>query len=453
MLDDLEPIIVTLNKMNRKDLSLQILDEFKKHAHSFQQYDNLTKCYFKSKDYMSALELGEKALVLAPTSQYAHITRENLVNVYNHANFPEKALRYIKQCMAVVPADYDLMMQMSFAHYLLNEKDKAESILRSVLEDETIPEELRQKINFNLGTYHMLRDEFSLGLGLFLKYGSIMEIWKPADMTEPHLKHLKAWDGKPVPGATVVVGMQAGLGDEIINFRFLKHIKDMGMTPVYFNPMKSRKDLMGLFEYNGYQVVDDPRKVPSGYFAECMHLPVLMGLEYPDLWYGPYLNAKTEYVEKWIEKLGNLGRRKIAIRFQGNPEYDQDLHRSVPLKEIYESVKHIDADFYSIQRDTGMEELADFPGIIDLSAELNSWDDTLGIIANMDQVISTCTSVLHASAASGAETLALIPISAYYTWCHTTEKSPWYPENVTIFRQVKARTWKEPLQQLKNYIK
>ena len=157
--------------------------------------------------------------------------------------------------------------------------------------------------------------------------------------------------------------------------------------------------------------------------------------------------AITEiYNEKydWIKS----NKLKIGIRWQGNPDYDNDLHRSVPLKEIYESVKHIDADFYSLQRDVGLEELTDFPGLIPLHDHMKSFEDTLSIIDHLDLVITSCTSIAHASASMGKKTFILIPISAYYTWTHSLEQSPWYSDNVTLFRQERPRTWKEPLLKL-----
>ena len=76
----------------------------------------------------------------------------------------------------------------------------------------------------------------------------------------------------------------------------------------------------------------------------------------------------------------------------------------------------------------------------------------------MDYVITSCTSVLHASAIVGTETLALVPISAYFTWVSpTTEGRPentsiWYDDNLKVFRQVTPNSWEEPLSELGKYL-
>ena len=67
-------------------------------------------------------------------------------------------------------------------------------------------------------------------------------------------------------------------------------------------------------------------------------------------------------------------------------------------------------------------------------------------------VITTCTSVAHASASMGKKTFIFIPISAYYTWSHSTKQSPWYGDNVTLLRQQKPRSWNEPLLELKEIL-
>lgn len=299
---------------------------------------------------------------------------------------------------------------------------------------------LRTRILFNLGTYHLWRDDFQTGLRLFLFKGEELDYWKKVKLP------FTFWKGGIMPGRTIILHAEAGIGDEFINIRFMKHLRDLGMKPVWLTDRN--KDLCALYKRSGFDVITDKReltKIDNPLWTHPMSLPVYLDLQYKDLWYGPYLTPIV------TNKLPN-NKLKIGIRWQGNPEYDHDLHRSVPLKEIYGAVKHIDADFYSLQKDTGLEEMADFPGLIDMNHSMKTFDDTLSLMNELDLVISTCTSVLHGAAAMGKKVYALIPISAYYTWSHSTKQSPWYGENVTIFRQTAPRVWHEPLEELKNRI-
>ena len=148
--------------------------------------------------------------------------------------------------------------------------------------------------------------------------------------------------------------------------------------------------------------------------------------------------------------MSKKGKPSIGIRWQGNPMYDHDLHRSFPLQQVLDVFEGMDVNLYSLQRDHGLEEMTD--DIVDLSSKLLTWEDTLGAMSNMDLVITSCTSIAHASAACGFKTVVMVPISAYYVWSHSTEQSPWYGDNVTLMRQQRPRVWDEPVKQLKDSI-
>lgn len=462
---DLEPFIITLNKFGRADLANEVLDEFAKKAFEFNQHDNLAKCYFKIRNYDKAIRHGEKCLSITTNSQLLYNTRFNLVNVLNHANYPEKALRYIKQCEAVIPEDVDIILEKAYTYFLLNDKVTAEAILQDTLQrfDSVLSEEIKTKIKFNLGTYYLLRDDFQTGMKLFLEEGAKMKIWNTESIFarnnnlqfEKLNQKLRAskfikWDGVARPGKSLVIHAEAGIGDEIINFRFMKALEETGMVPYWYNSYEERKDLLSVFRRHGFNVIHTLDDVPGDevYYAQSMHLPIVMNLEYKDLWHGPYLKPNSVYIEKWKDIKKN--KPAIGIRWQGNPMYDHDLHRSYPLKQVLDLFDDKNVDLYSLQKDTGLDEIDN--RITDLSKNLESWEDTLACISNLDFVITSCTSIAHAAAAMGKEVIVLVPISCYYVWCHTGEKSPWYGDNVTLLRQQKPRSWSEPIAKLKEII-
>jgi hypothetical protein len=436
----LENTVQWLNEHKEKPQAISLLNTFAKYAWQYEEYDDIAKCFFKIKEYEAAMKYGELTYTTAYTNERRWSARANLINVYNHANYPEKALFYIKMQETTIPDDQDTRLEKAFAKFLMNDRDGAEAILREELLRDDLTPEVRTKIEFNLGTYHLWRDEFQTGLSLFLLKGEELNYWRKAKLP------FKFWEGGIQPGKTIILFAEAGIGDEFINVRFAKHLKQFGMNPIW---LTDRKDLATIFRRSGVEVITDRnelKKLDSPLWTYPMSLPVYLNLQYKDLWEGPYIAPIP------TNKLPNNGRPKIGIRWQGNPAYDHDLHRSVPLKGIYEAVKHIDADFYSLQRDTGLEEMADFPGLIDMQDSMKTFDDTLSLINELDVVISSCTSVLQASAAIGKTTCGLIPISAYYTWSHSCERSPWYGENLTLFRQNAPRVWDAPLAELSKKI-
>lgn len=440
----LETVITGLYQLREIPTARLVLEALARHTHTYDQFDELALCYFRIKDYLTAISYAQKALVLAHTNERMYATRTNLINLYNHANYPEKAMELIRIIDITHPNDIHNQLEKAFSLYLLNRKDEAEAIIRNQLEtNPSLDEQTKIKLRFNLGTYELYRDEFQTGLRHFLYEGRKMDIWK-----KPTLPR-KKWEGEIIPNMMLIIVAEAGIGDEFINIRFMKHLRDRGMIPVWYT---DRDDIRRIFEGNGYACFDRQavRAAQDYRWACSMDLPVLLNVEYKDLWNGPYLKPTTVMPLSSNEP----NKLKVGIRWQGNPEYDQDLHRSIPAVQICEAINNskIPVQFYSLQRDTGLDQLEQLPDVVDLSHLMNTYEDTLAIINELDVVITSCTSIAHASAAMGKKTIIITPISAYYTWSHSAKQSPWYGDNVTLFRQQRPRVWDEPLAELTQHL-
>lgn len=442
----IEELVISLDKMGETSAAVTLLDALARNSIVFEQFDDVAKSYFKIKEYEKAYRNAEKALSMYSGSSMFEV-KYNTLNTANHANYPERAMTLIKQLEIIRPNDIDLQMEKAFAHFLLNQKDNAEKILREQLDNPKNDEKVKTKIRFNLGTYELMRDEFQSGLRKFLFEGRKLDYWK-----KPSLP-FTFWEGEIHKGKTIYVRAEAGIGDEFVNVRFMKHLKDRGMNPIWFS---ERKDIAKIIRRNGFEVVSTVVGVPVKediYWTHSMDLPVYLNLEYEDLWYGPYISPDKEASNRWEEyfKEFNNGQPNIGIRWQGNPGYDQDLHRSIPLSDIMSALPK-NANVFSVQRDTGLEELKEFPHVIDLSSRLTDFEETLAVIDNLDILITSCTSVGHAAASMGKRVVIITPISAYYTWCHTMKQSPWYGDNLTLLRQQKPRVWDEPIKELKEVL-
>lgn len=460
--NDLEPYTLLLYNRGRRGLACEVLDVFAKLADSFGKWENLSKCYFKIKQYDKAIKMGEVALINAPTPQHAYIVRQNLTNIYNHNNMPEKALLYTEINQKILnSADHEL--EKSYAYFLLNRKKEAQAILEHELENrKDLTEEQKTKIRFNLGTYRLYEDRFQEGMRHFLLDGAKMKLWNTETIFYRNKRlMLPFWEGTP-DCKNLIVYAEAGIGDEIINVRFMKHLKDRGINAYWYAAVEElerlndkRPGLIELFRKNGIPVItslDDVKNIPNIMWTYSMRLPIYLGLEYKDLWSGPYLKPCPEFQKKW-QLDGH--RLKIGVRWKGSPLYDQDLHRSYPLKQLYEALAPLQMpiDFISLQKDEGLEELKDFPGMVDLSDKLESIEDTFALVSQLDCVITSCTSIAHMAASQGKQVYILVPISAYYTWSHSGDRSPWYGDHVTLLRQQRPRVWDEPIAQLQKIVK
>ena len=439
----LSSIIQFLKNTDELTTGKMLVDTFAKYASNATEYDNIAKWYMDMKDYPMAIKYAEKTLVNVSSNEAMQACRANLSKLYNHINDPVSSLRYSSINLKLNPDNHDALMEQVFSYFLLNQKDKSEAILRELIQLPNLPDELIHRIKFNLGTYDLYKGRFQEGLRGFLLDGKKLGLWK--NLTLP----FKFWEGGIQPGKTILIVAEGGIGDEIINVRFTKHLEELGMIPIWYT---TRRELVPIFTRQGVNVVTTLDKCPTdALWTYAMSLPIYLDLQPKDLWHGSYITPSAEYVNKWKQLLHTDSKKlKVGIRWTGNPLYEHDLHRSVPLDAIYDVVIDRDFELYSLQRDTGADDVKLYPDIIDLQDKLETFEDALGALSQMDIVITSCTSIAHASAALDiGKTIILAPISAYYTWASTTDTSTiWYSNNTKIVRQTKHACWNEPMNQL-----
>jgi hypothetical protein len=210
-----------------------------------------------------------------------------------------------------------------------------------------------------------------------------------------------------------------------------------------------------------------------------MDLPLILGVGEQELWDGPYLTvANPDIVQARRDRLhtpeGPSSIKRvftIGLRWSGNVLYEQDLHRSIPidllLAQLVAKLKEMPVRperirFVSLQKEASQDDqLKVFDTIMNVDPrygmtispisadDCDTFDDTLTLIGECDVVISSCTSIAHASAALGIPTYILTPIMAYYVWANGKQRSPWYDtDDVKIFHQKTPRDWSESVQEL-----
>ena len=447
------PVFDDLSSIEKQETIVQICDDIAPRLPKDSNgYDLLAYGYYKAKKYLKAIEYGEKALASTADPKAKGAIRFNLSKCYSYANFPEKAERYLKLNTIYNPDDMDSWIDYSVAIYGTNRKNEAEKILRDSLQKGTFTNPKDALIvQFNLGTHEIRAGNFKLGMQK-LSIGRELRIWGSYTHNFP----IPEWTGETAPGAKVLIVGEGGIGDEIINARFVHHMRERGLKPSWASA-HGLKDMMARLPFEGTQnytnfTSDIPNIKDFDYWTPGMNLPKNLGVDSDELWNGAYLTVNPEYAEKWANRMKS-NRLKIGVRWSGNPKYEQDLHRSIPLEEVWNRIRHLDADFYSLQRDEGTDDVLKCEGMIDLSSSLETFDDTLAVIDNLDLVITSCTSVAHASAALDKPTLIMLPVMSYYTWSEEKTTSAWYSGKTRLLRQHKQRDWTKPLQELESYIK
>ena len=170
-----------------------------------------------------------------------------------------------------------------------------------------------------------------------------------------------------------------------------------------------------------------------------MSAVVQLGYEYSDIDGRPYIGA-------YRPPPGLPKRRlKVGLCWRGNPRFEEEQYRLFDSALLFDAVKGADADFVSLQRDEGEEARPKWAARV----PLDTWEHTARAIAELDLVISSCTSVAHLSGAMGVPTWVIVPVMPYFIWALPGVASPWY-DSVRLFRQKKFGRWQAPFTAIKN---
>jgi len=433
----LKYIIEQLRAKQKYPQAKEILDIFAEQATTMEDYDTLGECAMIAQHHELRLKCAHFVYSSATTSKQLFDARENLYQCYNTLNYPEKALFYIDLNLQVKPNDTDTLLHKAFNLSLLGEKQKASELIYA-LRDSTTDTKIKETIESSMSMELLRKGETAKGIISFMNAGK-----KKNPLFEERLK-LKFWDGIAQPGKTIVINGEGGIGDEFINIRFIKNLKDLGMNPIFFSSWSMfRPDTVKLFRRHGIEVTTTYNEFKPDYlWTHLMSLPGYLGLSENQLWREPYIFPLKQEKNKLSDK-----KFKIGIKCNGNPYFEQDIYRSIPIEDMLSIVpENCSVYYFDLDKE--------YPGTISLKDKIKDWDDTLDYIDQMDIIISSCTSLVHAAGAMGKKTIVLVPIAKYYTWesTRTDNSTPWYGDNFTVIEQSKPRCWKTPLEKAKQIL-
>lgn len=460
--DPLHMIVDQLIKWERDKQAEELIDTFALAAGDHLELNNsIAKLYHDVRAYDKAEKQTLKVLHMCQDPQSKYAVRANLAKMYNAFNEPKKALFYSKQNLAVNSYSPETKLEMVFSYFLNGQKKEAETILREMKKEEYIyPEHTRNIINFNLGTYDMEAGDFLGGLGGFLLNVKKLDLWfNNKDIPLPY------WDGtydlKDNPLIMYMSG--GGYGDAFIAITYMKKLQDRGIHPMFVSP--NYPEIIKMFRRHGYEAYDtweDAVKVhPNAHWCFAFESVLYAKMKPEEMKTENFLWASEEARAKWAW-MKERKKLKVGVRFIGNKRNNQLLYRHIDLPDmmdfLHETFKGVDVEYYSLQKKDGEEEAAACPELINVADQIESFEDTAALLENLDIVISTCTSIVHLSAAVGTKTVVFVPIAAYFTYLMPQREdrpphtSLWYGDNFRYFRQTKPKSWAEPMIEARKFI-
>lgn len=251
-----------------------------------------------------------------------------------------------------------------------------------------------------------------------------------------------------IVGKSIIVSLEGGYGDEIIHSRFATSFKKSGASKVY---IASAPELVSVFEriegVDGVILRNASHTVQHDYWVPGFSAGWVAGHTFENFPSKPYLTPRADSVEVWKSMI-NSDKVKVGIRWAGNPKFEHQQFRRFPENFITNLAKYPELQIYSLQKDHNLVQLPE--GVTDLQHFLISWEDTMAAIANLDIIITSCTSIAHIAAGMGKETWVLVPVLPYHTWTYKSPEnrgSPYY-ETVRLFRQNTKSKWNDTFQSL-----
>ncbi|MDG0815790.1 tetratricopeptide repeat protein [Bdellovibrio svalbardensis] len=396
---------------------------------------------YHGKFYHEAQEVAERTLKLIPGNVNASY---NLARCQNASGRPDLAEQAMLPVLAANPQWPSAIIDMAVYVCSQGRFDEAYEMLLKAQQSLPAGHTEQEIVRFNLGWHLIRKGKFKEGMEC-LRIGRKLRIWGAYsnNLVKPVLEKHTNIQGKRV----AIIG-EGGAGDEIINARFAQVLKERGAIPMMVTGQKLEGILSNARDMAWAGNRKDLSNMEFDYWAPAMDMPQILDLDLHEIPSGAYLQASPEYLSKWRTMIPPNKKIKIGLRWQGNPLYERDLYRSVPFTEFKTFFGNPNFEFYSLQRDSGVEELDPGSPVKDLSAELKTWEDTAAAISCLDLVISSCTSIAHLAAALGKKTWVYTPINHYYIWASPGEKSAWYPD-VTLFKQTTFKEWSDCTSQMK----
>jgi len=252
------------------------------------------------------------------------------------------------------------------------------------------------------------------------------------------------WDGRPIPGQTLLIHDEQGYGDTFQFMRMVAWAKARSHATVV---LEINHETAGLARrMAGHDAITLRGELPPPFDVHCemMSLPHVMGLQLGDLPGAPmpYLSALPERRVAWRKRLAPYPGVKVAFLWAGRPTHFNDANRSMTLAQ-FAPLGQDGVTFFAIQKGPSEgQALAPPPGlkVVSLSSAIQDFEDTAAILCEVDLLISIDSSPVHLAGALGRPAWVLLPLLPDWRWLQHRSDSPWYP-SVRLFRQTAWGRW------------
>ncbi len=309
-----------------------------------------------------------------------------------------------------------------------------------VIEDAMIAHPDQKNLKFTRGIHHLIEGEFDKGWELYEYRDSIVK--------DNLFENLKTWEGENLKNSTILVTSEQGMGDIIQFSKFL----------INLSPLCKKIDfvlydkLLPIFKkkYKNIYICKKSEILQNKYDYK-ISLGSLNKYFYKEKnSNSSELISSNEDKEKYWKAIIKNKKKNIGLIWSGNFFGPKEPSRSIELKKFDKLLK-LDFNFYSFQNEIWDRDKKFFENsnLIDYSKK--SFVDIIGIIKNLDLVISTDTFFLHLACICNKETWGLISANSDWRWYEYYKYNPY--ESLKIYKQSNYKNWDDVFYLIQNDLK
>jgi tetratricopeptide (TPR) repeat protein len=361
----------------------------------------------------------------------------NLSEVYRVLGRLDQALTLARQSIAGDPADPLGPFNLAMIHYDRLEIGPCLAAARHSL---ALRANLPQS-HMKLAQAHLLAGEMEPG---WAEYEWRYQI--PGAQALMPATDRPQWDGRPLPDQTLLLIGDQGFGDVVMFMRYIPWA--LTLCPNIAVACSAEMQPLLARTYPQVRTFTKWDETPP-YAAYCplSGLPMRHGTRLDTVPNdGPYIAAEPERQALWAERLAAripAGLKRIGIAWAGRPTHNNDYNRSVALSVLAPLAAVPGVAFVSLQKGDGAAQAAQWPGpapLVDFGAQLDTFDDTMAIIAGLDLLVTVDTAIGHFAGAMGVPAWIMLPYAPDWRWLMERTDTPWY-DSLRLFRPPAIRRW------------
>ena len=353
---------------------------------------NYGKFFHDQKIYEKAIEYYNKSFEINPKNA---MSKYNIGNIYFVQKKFNSAIEYYKKATEVDPSHFFAYNNIALSLKKLGKFNEALKFYKKAID---INKDFVDG-HVNYGTLLLLTNKLDLG---FKEY----EWRKKSKIFSDYLDYSKLqiktpiWTGQNLQKKTILILSEQGIGDLIQFSRYLFVLRDRFSCKVI---LRLKQNLAHFFN-DTLEIITEKDKIPKHDFHN--HLASLPGIFYKKNKSFPknmnFIRENKEINQKWSKILNKYKGLKVGINATASSATTGD--RIIPIEnfKILTNLKNI--NFFIVQKDLDKNDVkiinqnSNVSYFEDLDKLGKPFEDTIGLVKNLDLVITADTSLWHLSA-------------------------------------------------------